>query len=162
MGVSFADDTVPGVDLIMPDAGFIIDKKDDLLGVVLTHAHEDHIGAVAHIWPELKCKLYATPFTAALITEKFKEKKIDISPYLKIVPLNSKIKLGEFEIDFVTLTHSILNGARSKIPFNSTILRKGVISIFFSLNFSEIKIAVKGVAKILHFNLGQMCTIAPI
>ena len=73
MGVTFADDTIPGVDLIMPDPGFIIDKKDDLLGIVLTHAHEDHIGAVAHIWPELKCKLYATPFTAALIYEKFKE-----------------------------------------------------------------------------------------
>ena len=65
MGVSFADESVPGVDLIMPDAGFIIDKKDDLLGIVLTHAHEDHIGAVAHIWPSLKCKMYATPFTAA-------------------------------------------------------------------------------------------------
>ena len=75
MGVSFADDSIPGVDLIMPDAGFIIDKKEDLLGIVLTHAHEDHIGAVAHIWPNLKCKMYATPFTAALILEKFKEKK---------------------------------------------------------------------------------------
>ena len=126
MGVTFADDSIPGIDLIMPDPGFIIDKKDDLLGVVLTHAHEDHIGAVAHIWPELKCKLYATPFTAALITEKFKEKKIDISPYLKIVPLNSKIKLGEFEIDFVTLTHSILepNGLSIKTPLG-TILHTG-------------------------------------
>ena len=74
MGVSFADESIPGIDLIMPDAGFIIDKKDDLLGIVLTHAHEDHIGAVAHIWPRLKCKIYATPFTAALISEKFKEK----------------------------------------------------------------------------------------
>ena len=126
MGVTFADDSIPGIDLIMPDPGFIIDKKDDLLGVVLTRAHEDHIGAVAHIWPELKCKLYATPFTAALITEKFKEKKIDISPYLKIVPLNSKIKLGEFEIDFVTLTHSILepNGLSIKTPLG-TILQTG-------------------------------------
>ncbi len=126
MGVTFADDSIPGIDLIMPDPGFIIDKKDDLLGVVLTHAHEDHIGAVAHIWPELKCKLYATPFTAALINEKFKEKKIDISPFLKTVPLNSKIKLGEFEIDFVTLTHSILepNGLSIKTPLG-TILHTG-------------------------------------
>ncbi len=126
MGVTFADDSIPGIDLIMPDPGFIIDKKNDLLGVVLTHAHEDHIGAVAHIWPELKCKLYATPFTAALITEKFKEKKIDISSYLKIVPLNSKIKLGEFEIDFVSLTHSILepNGLSIKTPLG-TILHTG-------------------------------------
>ena len=126
MGVTFADDTIPGVDLIMPDPGFIIDKKDDLLGIVLTHAHEDHIGAVAHIWPELKCKLYATPFTAALLTEKFKEKKIDISSFLKIVPLNSQIKLGAFEIDFVTLTHSILepNGLSIKTPLG-TILHTG-------------------------------------
>ena len=126
MGVTFADDSIPGVDLIMPDPGFIIDKKDDLLGIVLTHAHEDHIGAVAHIWPELKCKLFATPFTAALITEKFKEKKIDISSFLKIVPLNSKIKLGDFEIDFVTLTHSILepNGLSIKTPLG-TILHTG-------------------------------------
>ena len=121
MGVAFADETVPGVDLILPDAGFIIEKKEDLLGIVLTHAHEDHIGSVSHIWPNLKCKLYATPFTAALIVEKFKEKKIDISPYLNIVPLNSKIKLGNFEIDFVTLTHSILepNGLCIKTPLGS-------------------------------------------
>ncbi len=126
MGVSFADDSVPGIDLIMPDAGFIIDKKNDLLGIVLTHAHEDHIGAVAHLWPFLKCKIHATPFTAALIVEKFKEKKIDISSYLEIVPLNSQIKLGDFEIDFVTLTHSILepNGLSIKTPLG-TVLHTG-------------------------------------
>ena len=126
MGVSFADDTVPGVDVIMPDAGFIIDKKDDLLGIVLTHAHEDHIGAVVHIWPELKCKIYATPFTAALIIEKFKEKKINISSHLEVVALNSKIKLGSFEIDFVTLTHSILepSGLSIKTPLG-TVLHTG-------------------------------------
>ena len=118
MGVTFADDTVPGVDLIYPDAGFIIEKKDDLLGIVLTHAHEDHIGSISHIWPKLKCKIYATPFTAVLIQEKFKEKKIDITNYLKIVDLNSQIKLGPFEIDFVTLTHSILepNGLSITTP----------------------------------------------
>ena len=126
MGVAFADEAIPGVDLILPDAGFIIEKKEDLLGIVLTHAHEDHIGSVSHIWPSLKCKLYATPFTAALIVEKFKEKKIDISPYLNVVALNSKIKLGHFEIDFVTLTHSILepNGLCIKTPVG-TILHTG-------------------------------------
>ena len=126
LGVSFADDSLPGIDLIMPDAGFIIDKKDDLLGIVLTHAHEDHIGAVVHIWPDLKSKIYATPFTAALILEKFKEKKIDISSYLEVVPLNGKIKLGSFEIDFITLTHSILepNGLSIKTPLG-TVLHTG-------------------------------------
>tara|TARA_B100001093_G_scaffold500086_1_gene550132 strand:+ start:819 stop:2480 length:1662 start_codon:yes stop_codon:yes gene_type:complete len=126
MGVTFADDSIPGIDLIFPDPGFILDKKDDLLGIVLTHAHEDHIGAVAHIWPSLKCKIYATPFTAALLFEKFKEKKIDISQYLNIVPLNSKINLGPFEIDFITLTHSILepNGLSITTPLG-TVLHTG-------------------------------------
>ena len=118
VGVTFADDTVPGVDIIYPDPGFIIDKKDDLLGIVLTHAHEDHIGAIAHVWPKLKCKIYATPFTSVLITEKFKEKKIDITGYLKIVELNSTINLDPFKIEFVTLTHSILepNGLKIQTP----------------------------------------------
>ncbi len=118
MGVSFADDSIPGIDVIYPDPGFIIDKKDDLLGIVLTHAHEDHIGSVAHIWPKLRCKIFATPFTSVLIKEKFKEKKIDISNYLEIVQLNGKLNLGPFEIEFVTLTHSILepNGLSIKTP----------------------------------------------
>ena len=118
VGVTFADDTVPGVDIIYPDPGFIIDKRDDLLGIVLTHAHEDHIGAIAHVWPKLKCKIYATPFTSVLIIEKFKEKKIDITGYLKIVELNSTINLDPFKIEFVTLTHSILepNGLRIQTP----------------------------------------------
>ncbi len=118
VGVTFADDTVPGVDIIYPDPGFIIDKRDDLLGIVLTHAHEDHIGAIAHVWPKLKCKIYATPFTSVLITEKFKEKKIDITGYLKIVELNSTINLDPFKIEFVTLTHSILepNGLKIQTP----------------------------------------------
>jgi len=118
IGVTFADDTVPGVDLIYPDPGFIVNKKEDLLGIILTHAHEDHIGAIAHIWPKLKCKIYATPFTSVLISEKFKEKKIDITSYLKIVELNSTLSLKPFTIEFITLTHSILepNGLRIETP----------------------------------------------
>jgi len=108
LGVTFADDTIPGIDLIYPDPGFIIDKKDDLIGLVLTHAHEDHIGAIAHVWPKLLCNIYATPFTSVLIQEKFKEKKIDLGNKLKIVQLNGNVELGPFKIEFVTLTHSIL------------------------------------------------------
>ena len=126
MGVTFADDSMPGIDLIYPDPGFITDKKDDLLGIVLTHAHEDHIGSIVHIWPLLKCKIFATPFTAVLINEKFKEKKIDISNYLHTVQLNDKINLGPFEIDFITLTHSILepNGLSITTPLG-TVLHTG-------------------------------------
>ncbi|MBC8304120.1 MAG: ribonuclease J [Pelagibacterales bacterium] len=123
IGVTFADDTVPGVDLIYPDPGFIVDKKDNLLGIVLTHAHEDHIGAIAHIWPKLKCKIYATPFTSVLVSEKFKEKKIDITSYLKIVELNTTITLDPFKLEFITLTHSILepNGLRIETPAGSVL-----------------------------------------
>tara|TARA_B100001123_G_scaffold441398_1_gene582499 strand:- start:175 stop:1839 length:1665 start_codon:yes stop_codon:yes gene_type:complete len=126
IGVTFADDTIPGVDLIYPDPGFIVEKKDDLLGLVLTHAHEDHIGAIAHIWPKLLCDIYATPFTSVLIQEKFKEKKIDIKNKLKIVELNGKVNLGPFKIEFVTLTHSILepNGLSIETPAG-TILHTG-------------------------------------
>ena len=118
IGVTFADDSLPGIDLIYPDPGFIIDKKNDLLGIVLTHAHEDHIGAIAHIWPQIKCKIFATPFTAVLVKEKFKEKRIDIGSNLKIVDLNGTINLDPFKIEFITLTHSILepNGLRIETP----------------------------------------------
>jgi len=126
IGVTFADDTIPGIDLIYPDPGFIIDKKKDLLGLVLTHAHEDHIGAIAHIWPKLLCNIYATPFTSVLIKEKFKEKKIDLGNKLKVVELNGNITLGPFNIDFVTLTHSILepNGLSIETP-SGTVLHTG-------------------------------------
>ena len=125
-GVTFADESFPGIDLIYPDIGFIEDKKNDLLGIILTHAHEDHIGAISHIWPKLKCKIFATPFTAVLVSEKFKEKKIDISDYLKIVPLGGVLNLKPFEIEFVSLTHSIVepNGLYIKTP-NSKILHTG-------------------------------------
>ena len=123
IGVTFADDTLPGIDLIYPDPGFIVGKKDDLLGIVLTHAHEDHIGAISHLWPKLKCKIFATPFTAVLIKEKFKEKNIDVTNYLKIVELNGTIDLNPFKIEYITMTHSILepNGLRIETPAGSVL-----------------------------------------
>ena len=123
IGVTFADDTLPGIDLIYPDPGFIVGKKDDLLGIVLTHAHEDHIGAISHLWPKLKCKIFATPFTAVLIKEKFKEKNIDVTIYLKIVELNGTIDLNPFKIEYITMTHSILepNGLRIETPAGSVL-----------------------------------------
>ncbi len=126
VGVTFADDSVPGIDLIYPDPGFIVDKKDDVLGIILTHAHEDHIGAIAHIWPKIKCNIYATPFTSALVREKFKEKKIDVGDHLKLIQLNGSLDLDPFKIEFVTLTHSILepNGLKIDTP-GGTILHTG-------------------------------------
>ena len=118
LGVTFADDSTPGIDLIFPDTGFIESRKENLLGIVATHAHEDHIGAIALVWPKLKCKIYATPFTALLITEKFKERKIDISKYLNVINIGSTIDLKPFKIEFISVTHSIVepNGLRIETP----------------------------------------------
>src|SRR3981189_2225906 len=107
-GVIFGRETAtPGVDLMMPDIRFLEEVGDDILGLVLTHGHEDHIGAVAHLWPRLQCPLYATPFTARLLHDKLEEAGLDERVKLKVVPLGGRIKLGPFEIDFISITHSI-------------------------------------------------------
>ncbi len=108
LGVSFADEHLPGIDLVMPDPAFIVERRKDLLGLVLTHAHEDHIGAVAHLWPQLRCPIYATPFTAALVRRKLDELELTDKVELHVVPLGGTIKLGPFEMTYITLTHSIL------------------------------------------------------
>ena len=118
IGVTFSDDNIPGIEVILPNPEFIANQKENLLGIVLTHAHEDHVGAIAHLWPLLECPIYATPFTAAIVKEKFKELKINIGSHLKIVKLGKNVKLGDFDIDYVTLTHSILepNGLAITTP----------------------------------------------
>ncbi|MEX0840491.1 MAG: ribonuclease J [Parvibaculum sp.] len=108
LGVTFGDDRTPGVDLIMPDPAFIEERRDDLLGIVLTHAHEDHIGAVAHLWPRLRCPIYATPFTATMVRGKLIEAGLESEVPMHIIPLGHRFELGPFDIELVTLTHSIL------------------------------------------------------
>ena len=108
LGVTFGDERTPGVDLIMPDPAFIEDRREELLGIVLTHAHEDHIGAVAHLWPRLRCPVYATPFTATMVRGKLIEAGLEGEVPLHIIPLGHRFDLGPFDIELVTLTHSIL------------------------------------------------------
>lgn len=107
LGVTFADSRSPGIDLIMPDTTFIEEYRKDLLAIVLTHAHEDHIGAVVHLWPRLRCPVYATPFTAELVKAKLIEAGLEHKVKLHIVDLGARFELGPFDIEFVTLTHSI-------------------------------------------------------
>jgi ribonuclease J len=107
LGVMFGGDDTPGIDVIMPDPGFIEEHKRNLLGIVLTHAHEDHIGAVGHLWPRLKVPVYATPFTAALVRGKLEEEGILDEVPLHIIPLGGQLKLGPFELEFIDITHSI-------------------------------------------------------
>ncbi len=106
-GVTFGDATTPGVDVIMPDPSFIVERKEQLAGLVLTHAHEDHIGAVAHLWPQFRCPLYATPFTAALLRRKLEEAGLDKQAKITEIPMSGAFKVGLFEVELITLTHSI-------------------------------------------------------
>jgi ribonuclease J len=119
IGVTFGrEDTTPGVDLILPDPTYLEEERDSIIGIVLTHAHEDHIGALGWLWPRLKAPVYATPFTAALVREKLKEHNLLEKVPLTEIPLKGQLTLGPFEIDFVTLTHSIPepNGLAIRTP----------------------------------------------
>jgi ribonuclease J len=126
VGVTFGDQTTPGVEIIMPDPAFIEELADDILGIVLTHAHEDHIGAMGWLWPRLKAPIYATPFTAFLLREKMRERGALDKAKITEVPLNGAITLGPFEVGLITLTHSIPepNGLSIKTPLG-TVLHTG-------------------------------------
>lgn len=119
IGVTFGrEDSTPGIDLILPDPSYLEEYADDIIGIVLTHAHEDHIGALGWLWPRLKAPVYATPFTAALVREKLRERNLLDKVPLTEIPLKGQLTLGPFEIDFVTLTHSIPepNGLAIRTP----------------------------------------------
>ncbi len=119
IGVTFGrEELTPGVDLILPDPSYLEGERDNILGIVLTHAHEDHIGALAWLWPRLPAPVFATPFTAALVREKLKERNLLEKVPLTVVPLRGKLKLGPFDIEYITLTHSIPepNGLAIRTP----------------------------------------------
>jgi ribonuclease J len=126
LGVTFGDQTTPGVEVILPDPQFMVENADRLLGIVLTHAHEDHIGAVAWLWPRFKAPIFATPFTAFILREKLREAGLLDEAEITIVPLNGKIELGPFSLELITLTHSIPepNGLAIRTPLG-TILHTG-------------------------------------
>jgi len=107
LGVTFADASLPGVEVLMPDPAFIEERRKDLAGLVLTHAHEDHIGAVGYLWPRLRCPVYATAFTAAMVYPKLVEAGIEDEVELIEVPMSGRFSAGPFEIELITLTHSI-------------------------------------------------------
>lgn len=107
-GVLFGREAAtPGVDLIMPDITFLAERREDVLGIIATHAHEDHIGAIHLLWPMLRCPVFATPFTARLIAGKLEEAQLTGRVKLNAVPLHGKLTLGPFDLEFVSITHSI-------------------------------------------------------
>jgi ribonuclease J len=108
-GVLFGREaSTPGVDVIMPDIRFLAERAEDVLGIVATHAHEDHIGAIGHLWPMLKCPIFATPFTAVLIEGKLEEQGLRDRVRVRQVPVGGSLTLGPFQMDFISITHSIL------------------------------------------------------
>jgi ribonuclease J len=108
-GVLFGrEGNTPGVDLILPDIRYLMERREHVLGIIATHAHEDHIGAIAPLWPGLRCPIYATPFTARLITGKLEEAGLTSKVKVQEVPVGGKLELGPFLLDFISITHSIL------------------------------------------------------
>jgi ribonuclease J len=107
-GVTFGEEErQPGVDVIMADPAFIVERRDRLLGIVATHAHEDHIGAIPYLWPQLQCPVWATPFTASLLRAKLVEAQLVNRVKINTVPMSGRFSIGPFDLELITLTHSI-------------------------------------------------------
>ncbi len=106
-GIGFPGDNFPGVEVLLPDPAFISHHKKDIVGLVVTHGHEDHIGAIPYLWPDLQCPIYATPFTAELIEDSLNEFGLLSRVDLHVIELGSLLKLGPFEVEFITVNHSI-------------------------------------------------------
>ena len=106
-GMGFADETMPGVDILLPDPTFAQELGDKLLGIIFTHGHEDHIGAIEHLWPRLRAPLYATRFTAERIRQDLDEMQWGNEARLVEVPRDDIVNLGPFAIKFIRMAHSI-------------------------------------------------------
>jgi len=110
LGMTFADPAYPGVELVLPDLAFIEERRDDLLGVVLTHGHEDHIGAIPYLANDLGVPLYATPFTAGLIAGKLEEEGLTGAVKVNVIDMLTDFSLGPFGLHYIPLAHSIPEG----------------------------------------------------
>ena len=107
LGIGFADHRFPGIDILLPNPQFLVDRCDDLEGLIITHAHEDHIGAVPYLWPRLQCPIYCTRFTAAVLDRKRKESSACQDMEINIISAGDTIELGPFKVHFIHVAHSI-------------------------------------------------------
>ena len=107
LGITFGDDSTPSIEVILPDPTFIEERLDKLAGIILTHGHEDHLGAVPYLWDRLGCQVYATPFTAALLCSKLEMGELACDIEIIEIPLLGKFDVGPFSIELITLTHSM-------------------------------------------------------
>jgi ribonuclease J len=122
-GVAFAGDDLPGIDLIFPDIRYVVEERRNVLGIVLTHAHEDHFGALLDLWPRLRLPIYATPFTAALLEAKRMSEPGAPDIPVNVIPLNGRFNLGPFDIELVSMAHSIpeSNGLIIRTPHGAVL-----------------------------------------
>ena len=107
-GMTFADDNLPGIDIVVPDPTYAETEAEDIVGLVITHGHEDHLGAVHHLWRRFECPVYATPFAAELLLGKFREAGIEDEVDLRVVRDEDPLELGPFRVTMIGLTHSTL------------------------------------------------------
>ncbi|MEX2036557.1 MAG: ribonuclease J, partial [Xanthobacteraceae bacterium] len=124
VGVSFAsEENLPGIDLILPDIRYLVEERRNLAGIVLTHAHEDHYGALLDLWPKLKVPVYATPFTAALFAAKRLGERGAPDIPITQVPLGSRFQVGPFDIELISVAHSIpeSNALILRTPFGNVL-----------------------------------------
>src|SRR5271170_7382113 len=105
-GIGFGGAAHPEVDVMMPDPAFIADRRDKLVGLVITHAHEDHVGAVAHLWRQLRCPVYATPFTAAVLRRKLTEAGLLNEVKIHVIAPGGSFELAPFSLRFIQVAHS--------------------------------------------------------
>lgn len=105
-GMGFSGPDTPETEILLPDPAFIAQQREDLLGIVVTHAHEDHIGGIARLWPQLRCPVYATPFAAALIRRKLQEAGLQRDVKLHVIAPGAAFELGPFKLRYIRMTHS--------------------------------------------------------
>ncbi len=122
-GIGFGGNELPEADVIMPDPAFIAERRDKLLGLVITHAHEDHVGAVAHLWRQLRCPVYATPFTAAVLRRKLTEAHLVNEVRLHVIPPGGSFELGPFRLQFLRVAHSTpeAQGLAIRTPYGTVV-----------------------------------------
>ena len=110
-GMGFPDDDMLGIDTVVPDFTYLVENKAKIKGLLLTHGHEDHIGAVPHLLQKINVPIYATKLTLGIVQRKLEEFELEYVPQLNIVQTGEKFSLGDFEIEFIHVNHSIADAA---------------------------------------------------
>jgi ribonuclease J len=105
-GIGFGGNETPEAEIIMPDPSFIAERRDKLVGLIITHAHEDHVGAVAHLWRQLRCPVYTTKFTAAVLRRKLGEAQLLNEVKIHVIPPGGSFELAPFSLQFIQVAHS--------------------------------------------------------